>query len=980
MDKKHPLSRFAISTVAGIAGLAVSHMAVSQETPPEGPSGEEMETLVVTGLRASLESSTNAKRESTNFTDSVFAEDIGKFPDLNIAESLNRIPGVQLTREINGEGLNIAIRGLGTNFTKTVLNGSQIAVASSGRTDAQNQNRELDLDLFPTELFNRLDVNKTPMASMIEGGVSGTVNMRSARPFDNPGTHLSYQVQGNYGEVSGEYSPRAAFTASWSNEVFGVLVGVAGVSNKTETRGYETIGWTNANLNDAQCGVASIDHDNNPATAPQNICNYAIGGNGFTIPGTVPGTAGNGLTTGATIDAAFLEANNPGVTARQLGEAILPRLSRPAYVKGTRDRYAGLVSLEYRPSDSMRFYADTMYSDATRDFDRLDMNWVVRNSNWMVPINTAVDDNGVFTSGTFTNSQFFLEARPYQEDVDFWNFNPGAHFEFGDNWQLDVQLNKSRSLFFREAPTVLVNSPAGITVNYENLGGDTPVVTATNLDFNDPNAGWAWAGGRVNIQNEKRLTKTSGAHADLRFGDDQNNIKVGIAYDEISRGISGRDNSARWEDVVCRNGLDANGDSPTVDRAACNGLNPNSAIPQSALASYLKPGPSGFITVDFDRFMADTQYAQLSASAPEGNGVATGASAGGVNERTNGAYVEFNGTAEFLGRSFRFNAGGRYAQTDQAITGPVTIGGVRQEQTLYSKYDAFLPSLNAAVNLTDDVVLRMSGSRTLTRANPSSMLPNTTFSDPSAQQANQGNPNLSPFLSTNFDLGGEWYTGDEGYVGLTLFAKQITGFTVNGTNTLPFTSLGIPYDDLSPTQQAAIDQRGGPDVALVTVTQQVNAPGVLNIQGYEAIWVQPLSFVLQGLGFSANYTRISQEGQGAGVPAQAVGISPTSYNFTGYYENHGATIRLSYNHNAAQISSGVGQNGIPYGQYFTDEYGQLDLSASYEFSNLPTSPQVTLNVTNITGENQRTTFVNDNATWTFYEPGYSILLGIRGTF
>jgi TonB-dependent receptor len=942
--------------------------------------GEEIEEVVVTGFRAALQSSTDAKRESTNFTDSVFAEDIGKFPDLNIAESLNRIPGVQLTREINGEGLNIAIRGLGTNFTKTVLNGAQISVASSGRTDAQNQNRELDLDLFPTELFTRLDVNKTPMASMIEGGVSGTVNMRSARPFDNPGTHLSYQLQGSYGEVSEEYSPRAAITGSWTNDVFGVLVGFAAVDNKTETTGYETIGWTNANLSDAQCGVAAIDHDNNPATAVQNICNYAIGGNGFTIPGTVPATAGNGLTTGATIDAAFLEANNPGVTARQLGEAIIPRLSRPAYVSGSRERYAGLVSFEARPSETMKFYFDTMYSEANRDFDRLDMNWVVRNSNWMVPLNTTVDENNVFTSGTFANSQFFLEARPYEETVDFWNFNPGAHFEFGDNVQVDFQLNKSRSLFYREAPTVLVNSPQGVTVQYDNTSGDTPTVTTPGFDQNDPNAGWTWAGGRVNIQNEKRLTKTSGAHLDVQFGGDSGNIKVGAAFDEVSRGISGRDNSARWEDVVCRDGLDANGNSPTVNRAPCNGLNPNSAIPQSALASYLAPGPAGFITVDFNRFMADTQYAQLAASAPEGNGSATGASTGGVAEETMGGYVEFNGEAVFMDRPFRFNVGGRYLTTDQEIVGPVTIGGVRQEQVLMSDYDAFLPAFNAAVNLRDDVVVRLSGSRTLTRANPSAMLPNTNFSDPGAQNATQGNPNLSPFLSTNFDLGAEWYTGEEGYVGLTLFAKQVTGFTVNGTNTIPFLDLGIPFDTLSPTQQNAINNRGGPAAATVTVTQQVNASGLLNIRGYEVIWVQPLNMVLEGLGFTANYTNIKQSAEGSGVPAQAVGISPNSYNFTGYYENHGATIRLSYNHFDDQISSGLGQNAFPNGQYFTDGGGQWDLSASYEFANLPTSPQVTLNVTNLTGETQRSTFLYDNAAWTFYEPGFSVLLGIRGKF
>jgi TonB-dependent receptor len=166
--------------LAGLAGMATGALAQASAAPEPGAVAE----VVVTGFRASLEQATIAKRESVGFQDSVFAEDIGKFPDLNIAESLNRIPGVQLTREINGEGLNVAIRGLGTNFTKVLLNGSQIAVASSGRTDSQNQNREVDLDLLPTELFSRLDVNKTPIASVVEGGVAGVVNMRSARPFD----------------------------------------------------------------------------------------------------------------------------------------------------------------------------------------------------------------------------------------------------------------------------------------------------------------------------------------------------------------------------------------------------------------------------------------------------------------------------------------------------------------------------------------------------------------------------------------------------------------------------------------------------------------------------------------------------------------------------------------------------------------------------------------------------------------------------
>src|SRR5690606_18397338 len=157
----------------------------------------------------------------------------------------------------------------------------------------------------------------------------------------------------------------------------------------------------------------------------------------------------------------------------------------------------------------------------------------------------------------------------------------------------------------------------------------------------------------------------------------------------------------------------------------------------------------------------------------------------------------------------------------QLIAGPVTIGGERTYRNLESDYDEFLPSFNAALNVTDDVVVRMSGSRTLTRADPSAMLPNTQFSDPSAQTASQGNPNISPFLSTNFDLGAEWYTGREGYVGLTLFNKQINGFTVLGTTTVPFADLDIPFETLTDQQQQAILARGPVDQAVVTLQQQV---------------------------------------------------------------------------------------------------------------------------------------------------------------
>jgi TonB-dependent receptor len=972
--------RLALVGASCLSGLAAAP-AFAQTAPAAQPNADTVEEVVVTGFRKSLADATNAKRDSIAFTDSVFSEDIGKFPDLNIAESLNRIPGIQLTREINGDGLNIAVRGLGTNFTKVLLNGSQIAVASSGRTDAQNQNREVDLNLFPTELFTRLDVSKTPMASQVEGGVAGVVNMRSARPLDRPGRHFTYSAQGSYQDSSGKWSPRASVMASdsWDTNAgeFGLLIGYAGVRNKSRTDGFETIGWTNANLTYAQCGTTP------PVTTPPTLptaaspaCNSAIGGNGFKFADTVPAGAGNGLIAGTPVTAAYLQTLNPGTTAQQLGDGLLPRLGRQSYSEGKRNRDSVLISAEWRPNDSLAFYSDLLLGKTHNKFNRLDMDWIVRNSSGMVPLNVTVDSNNVVTKGAFANSQYFLEARPYDEKTDFYNFNPGGSWQINPWLLLDGQFNISRSVFFREAPTILVNSPAGLTVNFDNTSGDVPLITTT-ANLNDPNLGWTFAGGRLNIQNEKRVTSNKGTHWNLKIGEsDENYIKVGVAYDDISRSIQALDNSTAWQTFTCGGGL-VNGVAPTPT-PGCNGQ-AGSAITQGQLASFLRPGPLGFITVDYDSFKSASQYDRFNDSAPAVATAATAAASGFIEEETTGAYVEANAVTQIMDRDLAFNFGGRYATTDQTIRGPQTVNGVTTTLQKETRYDAFLPAFNAVYKVMDNVNLRMAASRTLTRPNPSAMLPGTTFSDPSAQSANQGNPSLNPYTSNNFDVGGEWYTGGAGYLGVALFQKVVNGFTVQGTNTIPFSQLGVAYANLTQQQQAAIDLRGGANVATVTVSQQVNAGGTLTIRGYELNWVQPLDFLIPGTGFTANYTRVNQTGNGTGAPAVAVGISPYTYNLTGYYEGHGATIRLSYNYNDAQISSDANQNSVPVARLKTDAYKQVDLSASYQ---LPWkfAPQITFNAINITSEKQRSTFQYDNAAFTLYDPGPTYLIGIRGQF
>ncbi|AKC88212.1 TonB-dependent receptor [Pseudoxanthomonas suwonensis] len=939
----------------------------------------ELDSVVVRGFRRSLQYSTEAKRDATGFTDSIFAEDIGKFPDMNIAESLARIPGIQLARDVNGEGLNVAIRGLPSSFTKTLINGGQVATASIG-LDATNQNRQVDLNIFPTEFFNKLTVYKSPQASLPEGGAAGVVNMQNSRPFDNPGTHLTYSLQGSYNDNAREVNPTGSLIGSWTNDegTLGALVGLSSVRGSIGVVGYETIGWTNPNLTNAQCG------NGGPAggfPAMGTPCNMT-GGNGWRIPDNVPNnpsTIGAGLTPGTPIDAAWLLANNPGLTTAQIGEALMPRLGRPVHMSGDRNRDAFLGSFEWRPNDSVNFYLDTLYTKAHRSNDRIDMNLIGRNGG-MIPINMQLDANNVVTSATFTNAQFFLEHRPYFEDVQYWHVSPGATFWFGDDAdiKLDLRANTSRSWMFRESPTILVNSPF-TTLEYTN-NGNIPSWN-TSLDLNDPNLGWTWAGGgRVNIQNEKRVTTTNSFLADLQFGDDRSNVKFGVAWDENQRRIQGFDNSGAWEDVVCR-GLNPDGSVPDP-RPGCVG-GPLAAVPNSALAGYLRPGPHGFIVVDSDRFKRDTDYARLRDNAPESGGPNTGGATGGFQEETIAAYVEVNGESEIWNRNLRFNAGMRWVDTDQNISGPVTIGGVRQWQTLSGNYSEWLPSFNLAWDVADSVVLRLSGSRTMTRPNPSSMLPATTFTDQSAQVANQGNPDLTPYISTNFDLGGEWYTGDEGFVGLTFFNKRVEGYTFQGVTTRPFLSLGIPFEDLTDTQQTAINNRGGPNVATVNVNQQVNADAELEVRGWEAIWVQPLDFLFNGLGFMANYTDIAIKTLGkdrSALAGNVYGVSPKMWNATTYWENDYASVRLSYNWAQGAVGTGPNQQGIPFAQIYGDDRGQLDLSASYTLRAVAGTPQLTFNVINITNEERRSYFAFPNAVNDMYDPGITYMIGIRGSF
>jgi len=1035
--------------IVGIAALGAAALARGQ-TAPERPaaandSTADVQEVVITGYRRSLEESTQAKRDAVGFIDQINAEDIGKFPDTNIAESFNRIPGITISRDITGQGVNVSIRGLGTNFTKVLLNGAPVAIASSGPTDSQNSNREVDLDLFPTELFTQLTVKKTSAPDMLEGGAAGTVDMRSARPFDNPGPHATFTASGTKNQHAPQWGERGALIVSdtWDNG-FGALVGVASVADRINVKGFETIGWTNPGLSVIGTNPA-VDANHAQCVPPAgqtnaSFCNTTGGGN-WTIPGVVPANAGNGLTQGEIINQAWLLAHNPGLTIQQIDNALIPRLGRTADEFGSRDRTNAIVSLEYRPTDALHVYVDSMYGHKKNNEQRIDMDWVGRNGS-AIPVNLSVDRSDcsqgcVATGGTFANSQFFLEYRPYIETINFYGINPGLTWQIADAFRMDLQANKTQSTFHREVPSVLVATPlgGGLTTTFANDGGIPSI--QSSLDLNNPaNFGWN-AGARVNIQDEKRDTQTKGVRANFTWGKGGPvNLQFGGAYDDILRQIRAFDNSQAWQNAVC-------GDNPNIfvaspnGQPACQGLatpNPGSwpsypaypglaraglpplvyqgsLVPQSAVPSYLAPGPAGFVTVNWPAFAGATNYTAFHNAEPAAAAANTAANAGFVEEKIAGFYVQLTGDAEVPGGNrLRYTGGVRYVHTSQSIGGYVSVPSPNilntnavespNDGTLvpnfldfrYSHHDYhnLLPAAELAYNLTDNALVRLAGSRTLTRPDPNAMLPGLNFSSPSADVGTIGNPQLQPYLSDNFDLGLEYYTGREGVLGATFFRKRVTGFTTNGNTTVPFSALaqyGVTYGTLSPTQQQAINARGGPDATTVVLQQQVNASGALTINGFEFTWVQPLDFLLDrwnldGFGFTANYTLVDQFGSGA-APAVALGIPPHTYNVTFYYEHGPWMARISQVYNKGFQTSTPNQNGIPLAALFASDYRQWDFSSLVDLSKLfgwNSEVQITADATNLFGAKLRQYFQFTNATFTQYDPGRTITLGVRARF
>lgn len=687
-------NRLAHVIIASMASTLGSQQLLAQEAPASESDSPSLEEIQVTGYREALLNSTAAKRNSVGFKDEVFADDMGKMPSQNLAESLAQIPGVKISRAVSGEGQRIAVRGLGPAFTKIALNGNSIGIASMGNINqsgngGQLAGREVDLDIFPTELFGSLTVEKTATARQLEGGVTGYVNMRTMRASDlGDGHNTRFALESDYRASNGETSPKGAFTYSFNNDQFGALVTVVSKDANRHVDGYETVG------NNAQFGCLITDQPGSvDCRDPGTSATFR-----FTdVASADYAAAHDGVSEGDIIDI----HDSAGLSEAQLNSVGMPYIGRVMTTQGQKESLSSLLSFQFRPNDDMEASLDIVHADSKADFVRTEvMHFYRRNYDTpYIPGDFQLVDNGNgsrLQSGTFYGNRAWIGSRDYDEDLSYLSVMPSFDWQISDTWKLNVSASKSESEFERDNPYGLFFTGEGTMTFVDD--GDVPTIEHTGFgnfqDYTMADADY------FRIGHEDRETETRGFHAELEWGEnaDINGIIFGIASDEIS-------SEHRFYDI----GSDLN------EYLAANGA----GDVRANLGDYIRSidmgenidGYNGFDRVgdlDWDAFKSAINYAGMDLQ-PD--------TVTEISEEVTAFFVETNLETEVAGHTLRTNGGVRYVDTDQYVA---TESGATNES-----YAKILPSLSAVLDASEDIKLRFSTSRSLTRANPADMFPNS---------------------------------------------------------------------------------------------------------------------------------------------------------------------------------------------------------------------------------------------------------------
>ncbi len=913
---------------------------------PAGAQAQEaLEEIVVTGFRGSLASAINQKRNENDIVDVINAEDIADFPDLNLAESLQRIPGVSIDRD-GGEGRSITVRGLSSTFTRVRLNGLE-ALATSGGKDGSggaNRGRGFDFQIFASELFNSLTVRKSQSAQTEEGSLGATVDLQTARPFDYNKFVFAAGGQVGYNDLSKSKDPRGTLLVgdTFADGKIGVLASVAYAKTNRLEEGSSSARWEN------------------PAVAGNSAGRFEGGG-------------------------ALNSAANAALPENNAWHPRIPRYGRLDY---DQERLGVTTALQFQPFESTRIDLDMLYANlkGSRQEEYLEIISFSRNAaaggNGFTNVRSArYDDKGNLITGTFDDVDVRTEQRYDELETDFLQYSVGLNQDFSETlrfkgvagWSTSKQKNPVQttlSLERYDSDGYIYDYSRNMNLPSFNYGFD--VTNAANYVFSPSNR--AVAGGPV--LGDPSLIRMRPNQTDNEFrtfrGDvewdaqDWVTLKAGVVqkrYDFTTveeRRFLTRDPFSTANLTEAGVPLPAGTTIASVSELL-TGFGRNLGMPEGTPTSWIVPSINKF--ADLLGIYCDcvNQFGDFRLDRSNQFGANRSA-----REKSLSAYIQADFSTEIGDMPLRGNIGVRQVKTKLSSTGYVatTLATVERE------YDNTLPAMNLTLEPVDDILVRFGAAKVMARPDLPQLTPGGAINS-TAATLNIGNPYLEPIKANTLDLSFEWYPERETLFTVGLFYKDIKSYIQNISETIPFRDTGLPATLLTGTN--TLD-------TVFTVTRAANTEGG-PLKGFEVSLQKPFTFLpapFDNFGGIVNFTYVTSDIDyivaGRTVTEPLVGLSPKSYNATLYYEDEKFSARVSGSFRdgyLTQIAPGNGNDIRGKSSTFN-----LDFSASYEVTDQITVSFEAINLTDQFDERWVGTSDRKNAE-NYEHTGRQFFLGAR---
>lgn len=881
--------------------------------------------IVVSGIRRSLESAIATKRDAGTIVDAIGAEDVGKFPDENVAESLQRITGVQITRN-RGDGQQVTIRGLPPAFTLVQFNGR---VLPSAISDGATVDRTFNFSILPSEFIRSLEVYKSPTADMEEGGLSGTVVVKTPHALDIGKRILSLSAQGAWEDNTPKVEPRISgvYSDVFADGRLGITLGGAYTKRTRESQDENFLGFRD----DLETLGGGLDLNGDGKVVKTDRVEY-----------------GNSL---------FLDLN-----------------------RETTERISGLGSIQYQATDSLQLFVEGLYSryrDQVQGQTSL-IRWLDNQG--------PTDPSGIEIAPGRANPRAVkflsdgVDVRPtgrYQDGLgDLVSISGGAKYAAGP-WNVNVEGAYSRST--QKVNNLTIATSGRFKVGYDSTVDDEMISAFYGGDdyqaSMDPNNFQILTLNGAFHKKSHNDMKSAKLDIDRDFdGGFLSRIEAGFKYtDQTLHGDNGR---------LVLTGAQINTLMGGALAESIYGKGTFSAAPFLVVAKPSRGGflesyggaamiPALWLTSNTKGFLDQFSDQQLIDAGGAGGFTNDPSGIIDVAETVYAGYVK----ADFGARDDRVsgNIGLRAVLTQQhvggvspdltAITyrpsaGNITTIPAAGEVGIDRQYWDYLPSANLRVKLSDTLVARFAASRTMSRPALGDISPTATASGTRRTIAT-GNPDLDPFRSNNLDASIEWYFGDRALVSVAAFYKDVVSLIRSDTYTQSLTVTQINAD--GSTQPLDLDFQ---------VTKPVNGTGV-KVKGLELSYQQPFTFlpgVFKHLGFIGNYTYVENSD-----PTQLTGTSRHNFNLSGYYEDARLSVRLAYTYRDGFLSGSGGAFGDGVQ---TRAFGVLNANLTY---NLTDNVSVVLEGQNILNEPQVTTTLG-GVPLSYEDDGRRFLFGVRGRF